>query len=365
MKTHKSGMAAKDRIYVCHTFYHVYIAVIKELNLPEEDRGRATLVLSTMSNDFGNLRERAQKSGLFEAVYMFDEKPDTSLPQVMELHKDRGNLILNLLQRIRYTRELGKAQEPYLPVDFREYRDIYVFCDSDPIGYYLNYRHIRYHAVEDGLDTIVYCDDARFGNRGHFGLKAFLAGCGLIFIENGYSRYCIDMEVNDISSIRYRNDAYIEVPRKELIDNVSSEDRHFLIDIFMEDPEQLLRQIGEVPKGKRKVMILSDPVCDLETRKRMMRDIIERYVDGAVVFIKPHPRDVLDYTTEDFSDCIVIRGQFPMEMMNYYEELHMDTVVSILTVVDGIEFADEKIKLGNDFMDLYEDPMLHRQNEQI
>ena len=31
-------------------------------------------MLSTMSNDFGNLKERAQKCGLFEEVYMFEEK---------------------------------------------------------------------------------------------------------------------------------------------------------------------------------------------------------------------------------------------------------------------------------------------------
>ncbi len=355
----------KERIYVCHTFYHVYIAVIKELNLPVADRGGATLVLSTMSNDFGSLKNRAEKIGLFEAVYMFDEKEDINFPNVMALHKDRGNLVLNLLQRVRYTRELGRAQEPNIPVDFRQYKDIYVFCDSDPIGHYLNYKHIYYHALEDGLDTIVYCDDARFGNRGHFGLKAFLAKAGLIFIENGYSKYCLDMEVNDISAIKYKSDAYIEVPRKQLIDNVSGDDRYVLIDLFMENPAQLLAQIANAPKDKKKVMILSDPVCDLLTRKRLMRDIINEYAHDAVVFIKPHPRDVLDYNADDFADCIVIKGRFPMEMMNYYEELHMDKVISILTVVDSIEFADEKIKLGNDFMDRYEAPELHRQNEQI
>ncbi len=355
----------KDRIYVCHTFYHVYITVIKELNLPTEKRGGATLVLSTMSNDFGSLKERAQKTGLFEDVVMFDELEDTKLPQVMALHKDTGSRIRNLLQRIRYTKELGRAQESAVPVDFSEYHDIYVFCDSDPIGYYLNYKKIYYHALEDGLDTIVYCDDARFGNRGHFGLKAFLAKMGIIFIENGYSKYCIDMEVNDISAIKYRNDAYIEVPRKQLTENVSPDDLHYLIEIFMENPAQLVEQIANTPKDRKKVLILSDPVCDLDTRKNMMRDIIKEYAAGSTVFIKPHPRDVLDYDTEDFADCIIIRGRFPMEMMNYYEELHMDKVVSILTVVDGIEFADEKIMLGNDFMDRYEAPEIHRQNEQI
>lgn len=29
-----------ERIYVCHTFYHVYIACLKELNLPGDRRGQ-------------------------------------------------------------------------------------------------------------------------------------------------------------------------------------------------------------------------------------------------------------------------------------------------------------------------------------
>ena len=60
----------KDRIYVCHTYYHVYVACLKELNLPGEKRGKAALVMSTMSNDFGDLKERALACGLFEAVYI-------------------------------------------------------------------------------------------------------------------------------------------------------------------------------------------------------------------------------------------------------------------------------------------------------
>jgi len=355
----------KDRIYICHTFYHVYIAVIKELNLSGDDRGNASIILSTMSNDFGSLDVRLKKSGLFEDVWMFDEKEDVSLPEVMRYHNDRGNIVLNLLQRIRYSKALGKAQEEYVPTDLKQYKDIYVFCDSDPIGFYLNYKKIYYHAVEDGLDTLVYCDNARISNMGHFGIKAFMARLGLIFIENGYSKYCLDMEVNDIKRLKYQMSFYKEVPRDQLIAGVSETDRYFLTDIFMENPGQLLAQVAQISTEKRKVLILSDPVCDLDTRKRIMRDIISRYCQGATVFIKPHPRDVLDYESEEFSDCIVLKGRFPMEMMNYFPELHMSLAISIFTPVDSIEFADEKVLLGADFMDKYEDPAKHRENEQI
>ena len=142
----------KNRIYVCHTYYHVYVACLKELNLPVQERKNADLVLSTMSNDFGNLRSRALECGLFDEVYMFEEKEDVNFPEVMKYHKDRGNLFFNMLARMKYTKLLGKMQQDYVPVYFEKYKDVYVFCDSDPIGYYLSYKKIPYHALEDGLD---------------------------------------------------------------------------------------------------------------------------------------------------------------------------------------------------------------------
>jgi len=189
----------KNRVYVCHTYYHVYVACLKELNLPASQRKNADLILSTMSNDFGDLAARAENCGLFENVYMFDEKEDITFPQVMKYHKNHGNLILNLIARMKYTKLLGKMQTDYVPVNFKDYKDVYVFCDSDPIGYYLSYKRIPYHALEDGLDCISTYDTARYDNRGHFRLKAFLASLNLIFIQNGWAKYCIDMEVNNIS----------------------------------------------------------------------------------------------------------------------------------------------------------------------
>lgn len=357
-------MNRKERIYVCHTFYHVYVTILKECNLPKERRGGATLVLSTMSNDFGSLKERACASGLFEEVIEFEEKEESFFPQLKKYHKDQGNLVLNMLSRIRFTRLLGKLQEPYVPVDFKEYKDIYVFCDSDPIGYYLSYKKIYYHALEDGLNCIMHYDTARYDNRGHFKLKAWFASKNLIFIQNGYGKYCIDMEVNNIACLKYPCAKYIEKSRKELVENIKEEDKLMIISIFMENPEQLLDQMAKTKKAKEKVLILSEPLCDLKTRERIFKDIVNAYGKNADVFIKPHPRDVLDYK-EKFPGQIIIGGKFPMEVMNFIPGIYWDKVISVLTVTDAITCAREVIFLGRDFLDKYEAPEIHRQNEYI
>lgn len=357
----------KSRIYVCHTYYHVYVACLKELNLPRERRGEAELVLSTMSNDFGNLKDRAEVCGLFQAVYMFEEKEDCCFPEVMKYHQDSGNLVINLWNRMRYTKLLGKMQEPFVPVDFGAYQDIYVFCDSDPIGYYLSWRRLPYHALEDGLDCISTYDTARYDNRGHFGLKALLASWNLIFIQNGWGKYCLDMEVNNISILPYPCSKYIEKPRKELTDGLDEEGKEILVRLFIEDMDEIRARLGEAG-GRSPVLLLTEPLCSLEVREKIFRDCIRQYgsLEGeeAVVLIKPHPRDVLDYR-KVFRDHIVLDGKFPMEVLNYIPGLRFRRVISVFTVVHAIAFADEIVYLGEDFMDQYEAPELHRQNEQI
>ncbi len=369
-----------ERIYVCHTFYHVYVACLKEFHIIHEaalggDKasngsnsiGRATLVLSKMSNKFGSMVQRARECGLFEEVIEYDEKEDTFFPELKPLRTNTGSLVKNMINRIRFCKRFGQLQEKYIPVDFKKYKDIYVFCDSDPIGYYLNYKHIYYHALEDGLNCIKYGDTARYDNNGHFKFKAFMSAIGLIFIQNGYGKYCLDMEVNDISILDYPCKKYIEVPRKDLTDELQKADKELMLKLFIENMDELKDQLDE-GKDKPRVLILSEPLCELPVRKQIFTDLVNEYskVDGkdAIVMIKQHPRDYLDYN-ELFPDLIILSGNFPMEMLNFIEGLKFDRLVSVYTVVDSIKFVDEKIFLGDDFMDKYEAPEIHRINEQI
>ena len=355
----------KERIYVCHTYYHVYVTFLKELNLPREKRGQATLVLSSLSIDFEKLKERVESTGLFEAVYEYDEKRDTCFPELEKYRKDTGSLVKNLWNRMVFTRKFAKCLATDIPVNLKDYGEVFVYCDSDPIGYYLNMNHIKYHALEDGLNCLKNYDAARYDNRGHFGLKAFLSEkLNLIFIQNGYGRYCIDMEVNDISVLKYRYKKYVEVPRQGLVDKLTREDKDLILQAFVRDMPRLKAQIEESNRAGDKILILTDPLCTLDVREKIFRDIIAMYEKEGTVFLKPHPRDELDYRRL-FGEYPQFDATVPMEMLNFFPGIQFKKAVAVLTEIKAIQFADEIVRLGEDFMDKYEDPLVHRQNEQI
>ncbi len=349
----------KGRIYVCHTFYHLYVAFLKEFALPDSEHGNATVVLSKMSNDFGDIQQRIEKSGVFKQVVFFDEKRETFFSELTKYKINRGNVLFNMIPRIIFTSKFAKLQEKYVPVDFRDYDEVNVFCDRDPIGLYLNKKRIKYHAVEDGLNCLAnIVPPAKRDNPKAFKLKKFMSmGLNLIFLPEGYSKYCIDVEVNDVSLINDSFYKYKEVPRKKLEERLSDEQKNVLVSVFVKDKDLLVNQIKQTGNCDG-ILILTEPLCTLDVRERLFRDLINQYKEEGMVFLKIHPRDELDYE-KLFPDVFRFDKKVPMEILNFFTELHFKKVVSVFTKLDSIKFADEKVYLGAEFMDKYEDRSMH------
>ncbi len=359
----------KSRIYVCHTFYHVYVAALKEMKLVRETPAnaykKADIALSSVSTDFERLGDRLAKAEIFQEVIALDEKREDFFPELAKYRKNYSNVLKHMLNRMIFTKKLAKCECPYMEViDFAAYEDIYVFCDSDPIGYYLNYRHLYYHAVEDGLDCLKNLDDAYVANHGHFRLKTWFSRHNLIFIMNGWGKYCLDMEINDRSVVPTDCPRFVEVPRKPLEQALTPAQKRQMIEAFIEDADALVQQLRPSREGEEFACFLTEPhPVDVEARKRVCLDVLAQYCQGYRVLIKPHPRDTIDYEAL-CPDAVVLRGRFPVEVLNFFEGLRIRLAVSILTTaMNNMDFVEEKLNLGASFWDAYEDPEKHAYNK--
>ena len=386
----KDKQKPRQRIYVCHTMYHVYVSLLKEMAIARDaqksvdcqegsgrtaraacesgdgqaagtagitDSGKADLALSRMFMDFGNLGERISAEGIFDLVLVLDERRDSDFPDLMKYKKNHHNIVRHMINRMIYTKKYGKLQEKYIDIDFTQYEDIYVYCDSDPIGYYLSRKRIYYHAVEDGLDCLQNFDAAHVDNAGHFKLKACLAAHNLIFIQNGYGKYCLDFEMNDLSVVPYRFEKYKEVPRKPMERALTEKQKESMLRMFLPDAKEITEQLSGC--GDCALFLTEAFPPDEKVRIAVCGQILKEHCAGMRVVIKPHPRDDIDYAAY-YPQCVVIRGKFPIEVLNLIDGIHFAKAVSIITsALDAITFADEKYNIGPQIWDAYEPKECH------
>lgn len=341
------------RLYICHTFYHVYISVLKEMVFQKENGDRADILLSTLSTEFGNLEHRLRASDLFGNVELLLECHPRFFKEPFKGELGQGNPLKKLIQRHRYFRYIVKNEEPYLSRDYGKYKDIYVFCDSDPIGYYLNGKKIPYISVEDGNNSGRY-NSVVTANKSMFTAKRWLSKANYLYMQDGYSKYSRAYEVNCAEGVIATGRRIIERPTAALIDQLTHADKERLYHIF--------RSWEELPGGQEDAayaMILTQPLCTEENRIAMYREIVSMYADQYKIIIKPHPIDRVDYEKE-FPDCLVMPGNFPVEILNIHNAYNIAKAVTVYsTSMEHLSFAKEKESLGVAFLDKYEDPSLH------
>jgi hypothetical protein len=75
--------------------------------------------------------------------------------------------------------------------------------------------------------------------------------------------------------------------------------------------------------------------------------------------------DLVDYT-ELCPDAIVLKGKFPVEILNFIQNIHIDKGISVVsTAMKNMDFIENKVNLGVSFWDKYEDPSKHQFNKKI
>ena len=341
------------RLYICHTFYHVYVSVVKEIYLQRKDRQKGTLLLSTMSTDFGDLDKRLTESGLFAKVEFIPECHPRFFEEKFTQKLGIGNPIYKLISRRKYGRYIVRNEEKYLNYNYSDYDDIFVYCDSDPIGIYLNAKHVPYTSSEDGNNSGAY-NEVIIANESMFALKRLLTKMNFLYMQDGYSKYSKGFEVNSAEGVNPVGRNIIEFPVSKIAESFNADESELLYRTFKSWENPIA-----IDSKKDAVMVLTQPVCTEENRIRMYKKLIGMYEDDYFVIIKPHPIDKIDYE-KAFPNCLVLPRTFPVEILNVRCEYDIKKIVTVYsTSLESLHFAEEKEAMGVAFMDEFEPREMH------
>ncbi|HFU6953575.1 TPA: glycosyltransferase family 52 [Streptococcus agalactiae] len=296
------------KIYVCHTLYHLLICLYKE-----EIYSNLEIILSSSIPDVDNLEKKLKSKTI--NIHILEESSGES-EELLSVLKDAG---------LSYSKFDSNC---------------FIFNDATPIGRTLIKHGIYYNLIEDGLNCFTY---SIFSQKlWKYYVKKYI----LHKIQpHGFSRYCLGIEVNSLVNLpkdrRYKK--FIEVPRKELFDNVTEYQKEMAINLFgavrvsIKSPSVLV--LTQPLSIDKEFMSYNNKIETSEEQFNFYKSIVNEYINkGYNVYLKVHPRDVVDYSKLPVE---LLPSNVPMEIIELMLTgrfecgiTHSSTALDFLTCVD-------------------------------
>lgn len=295
-------------LYCCYTNYHLLITLLKAN--PEDQ----VLLFEGITERREKVRV-LKKHGYFSKIYLKDLE--------------------------------DKVFEPSIFLEEGRKKKISIYNDFTCLGRYLRGHKIEYHLIEDGYNVFQ-----------HPLPKIYLSRKWRLFYRLfqhlspfGYSPYVKSIEVND-KQVVLRDKRYskmIEVPRKGLFQGVEEEKRQGIFEVFGG---------GRLPLTQKKsLLLLTQPlyigdyfkeiVSTKEEQLQYYKEIVEAYQGEYEVYVKVHPRDMVDYSS--IRGIRFLEKNVPMELYEWMEQggfhlgiAYSSTVLSYLNCVKEKLFLNQK-----------------------
>lgn len=330
----------KSKIYICHTYYHVLISIIKEIS----SNANADIVICDTIPEGEKIVGSLKKSGIFKNVFEFSEKKYKN----NSLNRSRFGKLEILFINSKYK----KMIKPSFQLNKDIYKEVNIFNDWTYLGYYLRANKIYYNLLEDAKDSYKVLENYVRINYKKPLLHKFFGFALETSYFHGKSKYSKVVEVNDDNEIKIPKEKIRVNNKNEMFSKLAEGQLKSIYSIFTEDEI-------ETVINKNSILILSQPLYEdsmvqtEEYQKKVYQDIIDQYCKDVDVYIKPHPRDNFDYGKE-FCNVKIINKNIPTEILNFNPNIKFKKAITVSSSsINGIDFVDEKIYLGFDWLKNY------------
>ncbi|MFR5756873.1 MAG: polysialyltransferase family glycosyltransferase [Lachnospiraceae bacterium] len=314
-------------IYICNTYYHVLISIIKSIKYP-------------LLNDLMIVKEPYDDTELNEEFLLrLNEKKIFNNIIIINFKKyyfHTRNLFTNICNRFKWINSISKIE-----FNKSSYENIYIYNDSTSFGKYLNDNKISYNLLEDGENcykTIPGYKDSLFVNLSK---KIF----GLSLPKLATSNLINSIEVNDDKDLYINNKKITVKNKKKLYQTLTQEEIKLIIDIF----------IGKIDYKfiNGTVLLLTQPLeeclnCSEKEKIAIYKKLIEENLnENEQLVIKPHPRETTNYS-KYFSSAIVLQSSFPFEILSLSKQLTFNKALTIKsTAINCLNLGkNKKIEKG-------------------
>ena len=318
---------AKPDLYICHTAYHVLIALVRALRVG----GGQAAVLSAQVPGAERLAEKLVACGAFAGVQIADERLCPGIAPAGPLQHWQG--------RRMFERQCG------LKLDPARYSAIYICNDWSALGRYLQDLQAGYTLCEDTVGGTLDPDQHLLDEqRAAPDFAARQKGRGYLYW--GDSPCCRAVESEDAAKCRiFPPEKLAAFSKKGLLESLTPAEKAAVRGVFLtrplpDDPAALANATLLLPRS-----FVADGLMPQAEQDAMFRAVAAKYADGPL-YIKTHPRDETDYGAL-FPDAVVLERTMPSEVLNFCLPGKFKRAVTVQSwVLRGFTAAEENIFIG-------------------
>ena len=319
-----------NNLYICSTYYHLLIAIIK--NIKFKEKNQLIIAASYNNNRLANdkkLIERIKERKIFNDVIIFDYSKE-------QLKYTSNNRVVFQIKQYLLFLKIYKKYD----FNFSNYENIFMFNDLGLIGKIINRKKIKYYLIEDGLDCFEKNTSYSKKSKIYRLIKKILYG----YSELGDSKNIISIEVNSKEKLNNYRKKFIEYPKKKLFESLTQEEKKEIIYIFL--PDLNFKELKDSSLLITQPLHMDNLLKTEAEQINIYKYIIKKYLQNQKIIIKVHPRDTIDYK-KYFKNSVILDTPFPIEILNFIEELKFKKVISISsTSINFIANSNEKLYLG-------------------
>lgn len=310
----------KNQVYVCGTYYHLYIAMLWN-KAHSEKGGKSLLVLQDFTTSLPDILPDVKKVGFFTHVIPapFREKYSGKGTRYSRM---KQNIRMNLLR----TRSIIKKAEAGFDIvryhDFIENSEINLFFNQGLCTSYfiVKYKHLFMRLLEDGERNY----NSKLSNLAVFRKKYILRS----FIGEGIDSSIKEIHVQNPERLSKRvRHKGVKLDLRKMVKNLSEGDRKKLVNFFLKDSDFDIQTSDNV-------LLITQPLSEdkyvtEDVKVALYEKILNDHTSNETIYIKVHPRERTDYKNKLGKPVHIIRKSFPVELFDLLPGIQFEKGITI------------------------------------
>jgi hypothetical protein len=332
----------EKNIFVCYTPFHILISLLISFILNRDNNESCDIVIGQDHfNDACDIIKMIKNN-----IYWINNVYGINDKKVARKINKLNSLIRKTI-KLLYFKSFYEDNEPEVGrIKINNNCRIFLFHDSPLLSlYFLKSSGNDYFLVEDGKGNYINKKDF-FKKNNYRKIFGFYNSMG----RHPKIKKILVQHPRDLPKDIQKKGLKLDLDY--MINNISREKEKRMVCNVFPGYEEFSSTFIKYNNSKKKILLLTQPLSedglvDENEKVKYYGEIVKKYINEYIIFLKPHPRENTEYSKYFDRMVIILPKLFPVELFRFNKNIIFDIGISYSSsAIDNLSCIRDKITLN-------------------